>query len=43
MYEYPSHNHRFSLNREKVHNAIQPYLVAQYENFLETPEKKIFK
>lgn len=43
FYENPSHNHRFYLDDETVRNTSQPYVIAQYENILETPEKQIFK
>ncbi len=42
-YENPSHDHRFYLERDIIFQASEPYLLAQYETLLKTPEKQIFK
>lgn len=42
-YENPSHNHRFYLEGNAVLQASQPYLIAQCEAILQTPENQIFK
>lgn len=40
-YENPSHDHRFYLERDIIFQSAQPYLMAQCETFLKTPEKQI--
>lgn len=42
-YENPSHDRRFYLERDIIFQSAQPYLMAQCETFIVTPEKQIFK